>query len=393
MTSNTDEQHHSSSRLPPDDDDESNKIPGSSMSKTSFLSHVMLKVPSVDETVQYWTSKEKGGTIRVSREKSAAAADSSKKKNAHDGNDDDDDDNDADKLMSAFVELGSSASSSASSSAAAVASPSVCFALELVATNKKSYSIGNCISYIGVSMLHQFQIQNANNINQNNDNNKNDLLLSIITGNKPKVESLSKENTNDNGNDNNHDEPNGIPVKSCASAPGDYLARFALQSTKLEETCEFYTTILGMQVKAQDETMLCLRYNDNENDDNVNNGGVPTTLVFDQLIPTTSTTTSTSGTNGDTAAAAAADSVAAPVGLLDMGDCFDHLAIVTTTPIDIIYQTIIQNNLKQQLQPQQQSPSGGVKQVPIFMKPTNMFGKQVLGLIDPNGYKVVLASG
>ena len=64
---------------------------------------------------------------------------------------------------------------------------------------RKEYSIGNCISYIGVSMLLQFQ------------NN----LLDVIKGEKPKSQ----------GN-----EPNGITVNSAASAPGDLLARIAFQS-------------------------------------------------------------------------------------------------------------------------------------------------------------------
>lgn len=251
------------------------------MSSTSFLSHVMLKVPSVDKTVKYWT--EKGGTIRISKAKPGTS-------------------NGEAELLSAFLELGCPKNKESSS-------PAACFALELVATEKENYSIGNAISYIGVSMLLQFQ------------NN----LLGAITGDKPASQG---------------EEPNGILVKSAASAPGDFLARFALKSQDLASTFDFYANVLGMEAKAQDDEMLCLRY-DNE----CFSSGVPTTLIFD---------------------AAKED--------LDTGDCFDHLAITTKTSIDEIFERTENQDCT------------------IFMKPTEMFGKNVMGVIDPNGYKVVIAS-
>lgn len=250
------------------------------MASTSFLSHVMLKVPSVDDTVKYWT--DKGGRIRISKHKEGTS-------------------NGDAQLSSAFVEMGCHGQDSSKDE-------TVYFALELVATDKNNYSIGNAISYIGVSMLLQFQ------------NN----LLGAITGDKP----------NSQG-----DEPNGIEVTSAASAPGDYLARFSLKSNDLAATVEFYTTLLGMDAKAQDDKMICLRY-----DNDCFTGGVPTTLVFD-----------------------------ATAEELELGDCFDHLAIATKTDIEEIYER--------------------TKDSKVFMKPTEMFGKQVMGLIDPNGYKVVIASG
>jgi catechol 2,3-dioxygenase-like lactoylglutathione lyase family enzyme len=251
------------------------------MAATSRLSHVMLRVPSVDKTVEYW--KEKGGKVKISKAKPGTS-------------------NGGSELMSAFLELGCSSKDDKESP--------VCFALELVATNKENYSVGNVISNIGVSMLLQFQ------------NN----LLGLITGDekiKPQGE-----------------EPNGIPVQSAASAPGDFLARFALNSNDLASTLDFYTSVLGMEAKAQDETMICLRY-----DNDCFTAGVPTTLVFENA-PTENNS-------------------------LDMGNCFDHLVIATKTDINDIYE-------------QSQDRK-------VFMKPTEMFGKTVMGLIDPNGYKVIIA--
>lgn len=252
----------------------------------------MLKVPSVDETVQYWV--EKGGRIRASRTK-----EDSENHQAANG---------SAELRSAFVELGCLKTNNKEKETP------VSFALELVATNKTPYSIGNAISYIGVSMLLQFQ------------NN----LLGAIQGESPSSQG---------------DEPNGIPVESAASAPGDLLARFALTSWNLEATEEFYAQVLGMKVKAQDETMLCLRY-DNE----CYTGGVPTTLVFDK----------------------------APQEDFNVGDCFDHLVIATQTSIEEVHAQLQEKS--------------GEREIQIFMKPTEMFGKQVMGVMDPNGYKVILAS-
>jgi catechol 2,3-dioxygenase-like lactoylglutathione lyase family enzyme len=249
------------------------------MANTSRLSHVMLKVPSVDKTVKYWT--DKGGSIRISRNKPGTS-------------------NGEAELMSAFVELGRQGGKS----------DGQCFALELVcrSTEKEIYSVGNCISYIGVSMLLQFQ------------NN----LLGPIIGEKPLEQG---------------DEPNGIPIKSSASAPGDFLSRFSLKSRDLVDTHAFYSTILGMDAKGIDKDMVCLRY------DMKDFPGVPTTLVFE-------------ATQDD----------------IIKGDCLDHLAI--TTKFDI-------EELHRRIQGSEYS---------IFMNPTEMFGKQVMGVLDPNGYKVVIAS-
>lgn len=239
----------------------------------------MLKVPSVDKTVEYWV--EKGGTVRVQTEKPGSSNGSS-------------------ELKSAMVELGALNNDD---------DKSPCFALELIATDKENWKLGNEVSYIGVSMLLQFQ------------NN----LLGAIKGDKPKSQG---------------EEPNGIVVESSASAPGDLLSRIALQSNNLEESEEFYTGVLGMDVKAKDEKMMCLRY-----DNDIFKAGVSTTLIFDVTEET-----------------------------IQPGDCFDHLVIVTKAGIPDLYARSQDSKQK------------------IFMKPTTMFGKDVMGLIDPNGYKVVVAS-
>jgi catechol 2,3-dioxygenase-like lactoylglutathione lyase family enzyme len=263
------------------------------MAESSRLSHVMLKVPSVDATAAYWT--EKGGKIKISKEKL-------------------DSPNGQAELLSAFVELGCMSSIRSISSrkddgdGANKDNDPACFALELVATNKKNYSIGNVLSYVGVSMLLQFQ---------------NNLLGALRGDEKPKSQG---------------DEPNGIPVNSAASAPGDFFARLALKSNDFVATNEFYTSVLGMDSRGQDEKMLCLRY-----DNDCFSGGIPTTLVFD-----------------------------ATTEELDVGDCFDHLVVATKADI---------NELHSQMKAER-----------IFMKPTEMFGKQVMGLFDPNGYKVVICS-
>eukprot|EP00980_Cylindrotheca_fusiformis_P005603 scaffold1184_cov132-Cylindrotheca_fusiformis.AAC.24 len=246
----------------------------------SMLSHAMLKVPSVDKTVAYWL--EKCGTVRVQKEKPGTS-------------------NGDSELLSAMIELGCNEQN--------IEKHPPCFALELVATDKEDFQMGNVLSYLGVSMLLQFQ------------NN----LLGAISGDKPESQGP---------------EPNGIPVKSSASAPGDFLARFALKSNDLISTEAFYTSVLGMEAKAKDKKMLCLRY-----DNDCFTAGVPTTLIFD-------------ATTED----------------LEKGDCFDHLVIATRANIEEVHANFRDEDLT------------------IFMKPTKMFGRDVIGLLDPNGYKVILAS-
>jgi catechol 2,3-dioxygenase-like lactoylglutathione lyase family enzyme len=294
------------------------------MAKTSRFSHVMLKVPSVDKAVDYWV--EQGGKVVISREDPNAT-------NGQTG-----------RLLSAFVEMGSSSNNNNNKSKEKEnnnnqsSSSTKAFALELVSIgDQHRFELGTSIAYIGVSLLLQFQ------------NN----LLGVITGSdKPPKAPIP--------------EPNGIPVQYCASAPGDYLCRLALKSNNLPATLEFYTTVLGMDAKAQDETMICLRYdNNNSLSDGSSSGssasssGVPTTLLFD-ATPTTTTNEDDSSSSNK----------------IIKGNCLDHIAIGTSASIEEQYERI--KNLGT---------------CSIFMNPTQMFGQTVMGVIDPNGYKVVLASG
>jgi len=96
-----------------------------------------------------------------------------------------------------------------------------------------------------------------------------------------------------------------------------------------------------MDAKAVDANMVCLRYN-------ATNGmkGVPTTIVFER----------------------SADEI-------DQGNCFDHLVIVTSLDINEQYKRIKKTH-----------------EAAIYLTPTEMFGKIVMGIEDPNQYKIILAS-
>jgi hypothetical protein len=84
--------------------------------------------PSVDKTAEYW--KEKGGTIRIAKETKPGTS------------------NGEAELKSAFLELGCHAPSTIQHADKKDDKAPVCFALELVATDKKNFSLGNIISYI-----------------------------------------------------------------------------------------------------------------------------------------------------------------------------------------------------------------------------------------------------
>lgn len=235
------------------------------LSTTSRLSHIMLKVPSVDQAVDYWT--QKGASVIRARKTEEGT------------------------YKSAFIALGNGQTFADD-----------CFALELVSNN--NMQLGNVIRYIGVSLLLQFQGN----------------LKGILVGDKPKSEG---------------DEPNGIPVKSCAAAPGDYFCRLALASRDLDASRKFYENILGMKTVAADERMVCLRYDTAEY-------GSPLTLVL--------------------------ESVDEP---LQLGTCFDHITVRTNISIQEYYQRI------------------RTSACTVYMAPTEMFGSTVMGVKDPNGYSVV----
>ena len=61
-------------------------------------------------------------------------------------------------------------------------------------------------------------------------------------------------------------------------------------------------------------------------------------------------------------------------------ECFDHLSFNTTCSIEGLYQSILEEN----------KTTKNTNPVNVYMKPTQMFGNNVLGLIDPNGYKVIV---
>ena len=131
-----------------------------------------------------------------------------------------------------------------------------------------------------------------------------------------------------------------------ASAPGDVFARVcfnvnASQNDVFAQTTSFYEQ-LGMELVAADEQVLCLRFTNN----NKNDSGVATTLVFSKSPQE-----------------------------LEMGNCYDHLAI--STPNVQAAATALRDSLD--------DPDDA-----IFMDPCPMFGTQIMGLTDPSGYKVYL---
>ncbi len=290
----------------------SSSSPNAAMSETSRLSHAMLKVPSVDDSVAYWTSM--GG--RIVRSKSNGKT------------------NGEARLLSAFVQLGpvgGGKRKDQDEESVNNEDDSQFFSLEIVRgpTETPKNRPHHGLSYLGLSMLLKFQ-------------NKNH-LLELMMGQSNE----SKDSPEEKDDNNEHD---CFPVKYVASAPGDGIAQLALLSDdKLVETCEFYTNILGMDQKAQDAKLLCLRYDGNAPT------GVATTLVFENRP-------SSESNEGD-----------------ESGGCFDHLAINTTSSVDGLYQSILEENKCQETNP-----------VKIYMKPTQMFGSTILGLIDPNGYRVVV---
>lgn len=264
--------------------------PTHSMSQTSRLSHAMLKVPRVDETVRFWQAQ--GGTVLKSSL------------------------DDRHAYKSAFVALGNGTSTKDT------------FALELVPYEAPGFHVGNVVSYLGVSLLLQFR----------------DNLLGAVKGEKPSNAGMSKTLSWD-------DEPNGIAIQSAASAPGDYFCRLALKSNDLEASRDFYTNLLGMQVKAADETMLCLRYEPSNADGLSRQGGVPTTLVLEYTKEP-----------------------------LNHGNCLDHVAIRTRANVEDEYRRLQQAFVKGEIDSK------------VYLKPTQMFGATVMGVKDPNGYRIVLAS-
>ena len=210
-----------------------------------------------------------------------------------------------------------------------------CFALEITSLppEEEESVRGNGLAYLGTSMLLDFQ------------NN----LMGAAAGEKIRKEEEAVE-------------PNGIEVRRVASGPGDYFARLCLRPKPLATdaaavngegdnalsplgiTEQFYSEVLGMRVVANDNDLLCLRYKDG-------GFGVSTTLVF---------STEDDDPSSDE---------------FVMGNMLDHLVIST---------------------PSIQEAADALKETDqgrraIFMEPTSMFGTTILGITDPNGYKIYLA--
>jgi catechol 2,3-dioxygenase-like lactoylglutathione lyase family enzyme len=188
------------------------------------------------------------------------------------------------------------------------------FSLEITKIND-DFVLGNAISYFGISMLRDM---------------KN--LVMAAAGEKS---GWSVAN-----------DPNGIELRPVASAPGDVFARICFnvnssQKDVFAQTTSFYEQ-LGMELVAADEQVICLRYTNKKKNDS----GVATTLVFSKSLKE-----------------------------LEMGNCYDHLAI--STPNVQAAATALRDSLD--------DPDDV-----IFMDPCPMFGTQIMGLIDPNGYKVFL---
>lgn len=287
----------------------SSSSPNAAMSESSRLSHATLKVPSVDDSVDYLTSM--GGRIVRSQSNGKTNGEA--------------------RLLCAFVQLGPVGGGKPKDTDA-TKDDSQFFSLEIMqGSTPKASESSHGLSYLGLSMLLKFQNKNP--------------LLELMTGKS------SDENKDSSDSQNEIDEHEHFPIKYVASAPGDGIAQLALLSDdKLVETCHFYTKVLGMDQKAQDAELLCLRYDGGEDPT-----GVATTLVF-QNQPSSESTETNGGGAG----------------------CFDHLAINTTSSIGGLYQSILEENEK------------GQENIKVYMKPTPMFGASVLGLFDPNGYRVVV---
>ena len=237
----------------------------------------MLKLEHIDQAVAYWT-EQFNATILQSRR------------------------NDQNEYQSAFVALGNGT----------VASSKDSFALELVAAAANTVDMGNSLAYIGISRLRQFQgVRN---------------LEAIVSGSAAGASSSLAA------------EPNGLPVQWATASPGDYLCRIGLRTNDIDATLGFYKDLMGMDVVAADDSMLCLRYSASAT------SGVPTTLVFE-------------GTNEP----------------LQHGTCLDHLVIRTRARIEEEHERLKQAS------------------VPVFLKPAKMFGSAVMGVKYPNGYRIVLA--
>lgn len=144
-------------------------------------------------------------------------------------------------------------------------------------------------------------------------------------------------------------DPNGVEVRSVASAPGDPLSRLCLHSSSLDASADFYLGLLAMKEVARSEDELCVRY-ERAVDESGTPLGVPTTLVLVKR-------------DGFSERQAPESSI----------ECFDHIAISCRNI----------TGARAFFDARQHSAS-------VILEPTDMFGTVVMGLSDPDGHKVYL---
>ena len=264
------------------------------VSTNSYLSHLMLCVPDVNATIDFWV-EEKGATLYTFRK--------------------------SDTGESAFVGFGGKNAMDPDR-----------FALEIVKSKAKDYELGNVLSYIGISMLLQYDFTSRKDVTKLIEENKPEPPLF-----KPPAPRASN---------NIETDPSGIEVRYVASAPGDPLARICFRcQTDLEETADFYQDLLGMEEVALDKDNLCLRFSEQSEEKR----SLPTTLVFTK-------------TKDDSE--------------LEMGNCFDHI-VIGTEDLSLLEERV-----------RSMSVDADEADKTIFMTPREMFGSKVMGLKDPNGYKI-----
>lgn len=270
---------------------------------SSGLAHVMLRVPSVNATVDYYVGR--GGRLRNFNAYPTGAA-------------------------TAFLDFGPDDDSES----AGYCSLEITQAADKKNNNNKGankdddFVVGNAVQYVGLSMLLDFDKTNLESVILHRDK-------------KATVER----------------DPNGLVVKTVASAPGDPLARLCLtiddDKTDLGDVGDFYTGLLGMEQVAGDARCVCLRYKEDADAVGTATGsrtGVPTTMVF------------ASPPAGDEG--------------LQRGNCFDHF-VVHVASVDAAHAFLLQRQ-------------GKGDDSTIFMPPTKMFGRSLLGITDPSGYQVYL---
>ena len=325
------------------------------------LSHAMFRVPSVPDTVEYWLNNSNdnhhGTTTTATIVRSTKNEDGS--------------------LKSAFVAISSDISSNSSSS-------SVPFALELTTAPSAAtkWQVGNCVSFIGLPCSSaQTTTTSAAAAGA---------AVGITVPLQPSVAAAAGK----------IEEPNGIPVITASDdnnnsgATAAFVVRLGLRtSIPLQEVCDFYTAILGMTVvnvagsssqsqqqqdgkdgnsmdcatakpmaPQQQQQQLCLCYD-----------GDTTALVFEMSTPTSPGSDDNNNNNN------------APIV---QGNCFDHFVVEIGSSSSADDGTAAAATIASEYE-RIKTTSAASR---VFMKPTTMFGTEIMGVRDPTGYKVILAA-